>query len=106
MCMRMSNNKYFVYILACFKDGDEYSRCYYVGQTNDLDIRMKEHQSYIDDGRTDKYMGRFDSFEFIWYREVSSREDAIHLEFYLKSLSPPEKEKYMQKFGVRVDEEN
>lgn len=96
---------YYVYILACFKDDSDEDVCLYTGQTNNLKLRLEEHRESIENGETDRFMGRFDNFELIWYREVETREDAIHLEYYIKGLSRPEKEKYMQKYGVMADDD-
>jgi predicted GIY-YIG superfamily endonuclease len=84
---------YYVYVLACFIDGD--FSCYYVGQTNDLDARMEEHYEAVRSHDTDKYTGRFDFVKLVWHRRVPTREDALRLESYLKSLSPSGKERYM-----------
>ena len=83
-----------VYILECYIDG-EFS-CYYTGQTNNLDERMQEHYEAVREHDTDKFTGRFDYIKLVWSKKVPTREDALKLESYLKSLSPDEKEDYME----------
>ena len=85
---------YYVYILACYIDGD--LRCFYTGQTNDLSARMEEHYGNVRSHDTDTYTGRFDRVELVWRAKVPTRDDALRLESYLKSLSHSEKIRYMQ----------
>lgn len=88
---------FYVYILACFKERD--FRCYYVGQTNNLQERMEEHFDNVREIATEHFTGRFNFVKPIWFIEVETRQDAIKLEKYLKSLTPPQKRDYMKKNG-------
>lgn len=85
---------YCVYILECYIDHE--FRCYYVGMTSDLHQRMAYHIEAVRNHNTDKYTGRFDFVKRIWYKKVPSKVDALRLEKYLKSLTPDEKEDYME----------
>jgi putative endonuclease len=68
--------QYFVYILKSLKDGK-----LYIGQTNDVDERIKRHNS----GRVGVTRNRR-PLELI-YREIhNSRMEAMRREKYLKSL--------------------
>ena len=84
---------YCVYVLECYIAGS--FSCYYVGQTNDLNSRMEEHYDSIREHNTDSFVGRFDYVKLIWHKIVPTREDAVRLESYLKSLSPSGKRSYM-----------
>ena len=85
---------FFVYVLACYIRGD--FSCYYVGQTNDIYSRMQEHYDAVRNHETDRFTGRFDYVKKIWHKSVPTRKDALNLESFLKSLSPDEKEDYME----------
>ena len=85
---------YYVYVLECFIDRE--FRNYYVGQTQNLEVRMQQHYENVRNHVTDKYTGRFDFVKLIWHKEVPTREDSIRLERYLKSLPQNEKEEYME----------
>jgi predicted GIY-YIG superfamily endonuclease len=86
---------YYVYILACFK-AKTFS-CYYTGQTDNLNRRIHEHYKAVKLHITDKFTGRFDFVKLMWYRRVPTRDDALRLESFLKSLTPPQKRAYMTK---------
>ncbi|MCX6803047.1 MAG: GIY-YIG nuclease family protein [Candidatus Diapherotrites archaeon] len=89
---------HFVYALACYKEnyGERIFRCYYIGETNDLQRRLQQHYENVRNHITDKYTGRFDWVEKVWHKQVPSREDGKRLERYLKPLSPNEKEDYFE----------
>lgn len=91
---------FFTYIAECYIDGD--FSCYYTGQTNDIDRRRGEHIENVINHDIRHFTGRFDYVKLIWYREVPTRQDALRLESYLKSLSPDDKEDYMEKYGEFV----
>ncbi len=61
----------------------------YVGQTNNLEKRLKQHtQKKIGA----KYLRIFDSFTLVYQENVASRSDALKREYMLRQLSKKEKE--------------
>ena len=63
----------------------------YIGQTNNLDKRLKEHREKS--ARSAKYIKYFDSFELIYTEEFETRSEAMHREAQLKKLSRARKDK-------------
>ena len=63
----------------------------YIGQTNNLDKRLKEHMEKS--ARSAKYIKYFDSFELIYTEEFETRSEAMHREAQLKKLSRARKDK-------------
>lgn len=88
---------FYVYALACMKEGN--FRCFYVGQTNDLWTRLDEHIENVIEGLTKHFTGRFDFVRLAWSMQVPTRQDALRLERYLKSLNPNAKRRYMKQNG-------
>jgi len=80
---------YFVYILACKKDGE--MKMFYTGQTNDLERRVREHKSNAANDKRRKFTGRFDDVELVWFREVKTLREAKLEEKRIKKLSPRQK---------------
>jgi putative endonuclease len=76
--------KYFVYILRTS------SGTLYVGQTNNLEKRIKEHSDKK--GKGSKYMRSFDSFDFVYHEEFDSRSNAMKREAEIKSWPKAKKE--------------
>ncbi len=68
---------YFVYVIKSIK----YQK-YYTGHTNDIERRLKEHNS----GKT-KSIKLYTPFELIYIEKYFTRADAIKRERYLKSGS-------------------
>ena len=68
---------YFVYVLKSISHSKTY-----VGFTNDINRRLKEHNS----GKS-KFTSKFAPWEIIYKEEYSSQEDAIKREKYLKSAT-------------------
>ena len=66
---------YYVYVLQSLKDKN-----YYIGYTNDLKKRVKEHNS----GKVTSTKYR-KPFKLIYYEASKNRQDAIHREKYLKT---------------------
>ena len=85
---------FWVYILKCYINGE--FRCFYVGQTGNITERMEYHYDAVRYHNIDKYTGRFDFVKLVWKKRVQTREDALRLERYLKSLSPNGKKEYME----------
>jgi putative endonuclease len=80
--------KFFVYILKTSSD------TLYIGQTKDLEKRIKEHREKT--SRSAKYMRYFKSFELVYQETLKSRSEALKREAQLKKLTRPEKEKLIQ----------
>lgn len=93
---------FYVYINEMYKEGEFF--CYYIGQTDNLERRKKQHINNIKKRKRKTFTGRFDDSKLRWYEEVPTRDDAVKLEKYLKSLkNPKRKESYMEKFGRLYD---
>lgn len=75
---------YFVYILRTS------SNTLYIGQTNNLERRLKEHKSH--GSRSAKYVRSFSSFELVYSENYLTRKEAMQREIQLKKLSKAKKE--------------
>lgn len=75
---------YFVYILRTS------SNTLYIGQTNNLERRLKEHNE--NSKKSAKYMRYFSSFELVYTEEFESRSEAMKREVQLKKLTKAKKE--------------
>ncbi|MBL7036752.1 GIY-YIG nuclease family protein [Candidatus Microgenomates bacterium] len=75
---------YFVYILRTS------SNTLYIGQTNDLKKRMRQHREKT--AKSAKYMRYFKSFELVYSEKQKSRSDALKREAQLKKLTRAKKE--------------
>jgi len=75
---------YFVYILRTS------SNTLYIGQTNDLEKRLREHQSKS--GKSAKYVRYFDSVELAYSEKHPTRKEAMQREYQLKSWTRLKKE--------------
>lgn len=75
---------YFVYILRTSSD------TLYIGQTNNLEKRLKEHQNKS--SKSAKYIRYFKSIELVYYEKYSTREEAMQREYQLKRWSRAKKE--------------
>ena len=82
--------KNFVYILRC-KDGSLYT-----GWTNDLENRVKMHNS----GLGAKYTRGRGPCKLVYFEVFDEKNDALKREFALKKLSKNEKEKIVAKMGL------
>lgn len=87
----MSQRNYIVYILQTS------SNTLYVGQTNDLEKRIKEHKSKT--SKSAKYMRYFKSFELVFSEKHNSRTEAMKREYQLKSLTRAQKEALIKGLG-------
>ena len=76
---------FIVYILRTSKN------TLYIGQTNNLERRLKEHSDKK--GKGSKYMRSFDSFELVYKEEFKTRSEALKRELILKKLTKNQKEK-------------
>ncbi len=79
---------WFVYILEC-RD-----QTYYTGTTNDLDQRVKKHNS----GKGAKYTASRSPVRLIYSETCPTRSDALKREYQIKQLSRKEKEQLILSF--------
>jgi len=75
---------YYVYILRTS------SNTLYVGQTNNLEKRIKEHKNKT--SKSAKYVRSFASFELVYSETHKTRSEAMKREYQLKQLSKAKKE--------------
>lgn len=75
---------YYVYILRTS------SNTLYIGQTSNLEKRLKEHQ--IRSTKSAKYIKYFDSCELAYSEEYKTRIEAMRREFQLKKWTKAKKE--------------
>lgn len=62
----------------------------YVGQTNNLEKRLKEHKSRS--VRSSKYVRSFTSFELVYTEEFLTRSEALKREYEIKQWPKSKKE--------------
>jgi putative endonuclease len=62
----------------------------YVGQTNNLEKRIKEHQAKTI--KSSKYVRSFASFELVYSESFKTRSEALKREYQLKQLTKIQKE--------------
>ncbi|MGA2911212.1 MAG: GIY-YIG nuclease family protein [Candidatus Levyibacteriota bacterium] len=67
----------------------------YVGQTNNLKKRIKEHQSKTI--KSSKYVRSFPSFKRVYSETFKTRSQALKREYELKQLSKIQKEDLISK---------
>ncbi|HEX7042600.1 MAG TPA: GIY-YIG nuclease family protein [Patescibacteria group bacterium] len=70
------------------------SNTLYIGQTNNLEKRLKEHRKKK--SRASKYMRSFESFELVYKEIYPSRKEAMQREWQLKQLTKIQKEKLIK----------
>jgi putative endonuclease len=75
---------YFVYILRTS------SNTLYIGQTNNLEKRLKEHQNKS--SKSAKYIRYFSSFKLVYSETYKTRRKAMQREYQLKKWSKSKKE--------------
>lgn len=80
---RESKGQYFVYILRTSSD------TLYIGQTNDLEKRLKEHQNK--NSKSARYIKYFTSFVLVYYETYNSRIEAMRREYQLKRWTKAKK---------------
>lgn len=78
-------NRHFVYMLEC-KDGS-----YYTGYTNNIEKRIKEHNS--GQGKGAKYTRYRRPVELVWRKEYRYLKKAMQKEIEIKKLRRYQKEK-------------
>jgi putative endonuclease len=75
---------FYVYILRTS------SNTLYIGQTNNLEKRLKEHQNKS--SKSAKYIRYFSSFELVYSEKYATRKTAMRREWQLKRWSRKKKE--------------
>lgn len=75
---------YIVYVLRTS------SNTLYIGQTNNLEKRLKEHKNR--NSKSAKYLKYFSSFQFVYKEEFGSRIEAMRREYQLKGWTRAKKE--------------
>lgn len=84
---------YIVYILRTSSD------TLYIGQTNNLDKRIKEHKNKK--SRSAKYMKYFSSCSLVYSEIYPTRSEALKREYQLKQLTKAQKESLISgKLGI------
>ncbi len=76
--------KYTVYILRTS------SNTLYIGQTNNLEKRLKEHKNK--NSKSAKYVRSFPSFKLVYSETYDSRKEAMRREYQLKNWTKEKKE--------------
>ena len=75
---------YFVYVLRTS------SNTLYIGQTNNLEKRIKEHKDRT--SKSAKYMRYFKTFELVYFESYQTRTEAMQREYQLKRWPRAKKE--------------
>ena len=75
---------YFVYILRTS------ANTLYIGQTNDLEKRIKEHKNKT--AKSAKYIRYFTSFKLVYSEKYKTRKEAMQREIQLKKWPIANKE--------------
>lgn len=88
---------FYVYVLRTSKS------TLYIGQTNDLEKRLKEHRQKSK--KSSKYVRSFDSFELVYSEKYESRKEAMQREWQLKQLTKAEKENLVSMIRI-IDTES
>lgn len=79
---------YFVYILRTS------ANTLYIGQTNDLEKRLREHKSKSK--RSAKYTRYFSSLGLVYSEEYQTRKEAMQREIELKKLTRGQKDELIK----------
>ena len=82
---------YFVYILRTS------SNTLYIGQTNNLEKRIKEHKNKST--KSAKYVRYFDSVDLVYSETYTTRKEAMQRESQLKKLTKAKKEALIARKG-------
>ncbi len=83
---------YTVYILRTS------SNTLYIGQTNNLVRRLKEHSE--GKSRSAKYLNAFSSFKLVYIEKYSTRKAAMSREYELKQLTKSKKEELVNPTNI------
>ncbi len=79
---------FYVYILRTS------SNTLYIGQTNNLDKRVREHKAK--NSKSAKYIRSFSSFQLVYSENLNSRKEAMQREHQLKGWPRAKKEALIQ----------
>lgn len=85
---------YFVYILRTS------SNTLYIGQTNNLEKRLREHKNKS--SKSAKYIRYFPSFSLSYSEEYPTRKEAMRREIQLKNWSRAKKEALVQRDKIAL----
>ena len=85
---------FFVYILRTS------SNTLYIGQTNNLEKRLKEHQNKS--SKSAKYVRYFDSVSLVYSEQSPTRKEAMRRETQLKKWPKAKKEALIRQ-NVRIE---
>ena len=77
---------FWVYILRCADDS------YYTGHTDNLELRISQHQA----GTYDGYTATRHPVKLVWSQECVTREEALSAELQIKGWSRKKKEAMMR----------
>jgi putative endonuclease len=88
---------FFVYILRTS------SNTLYIGQTNNLEKRIREHKSK--NSRSAKYTRKFSSMELVYSEMLSSRKEAMLRESQIKQWPKEKKEALIKKDKVLLNKQ-
>jgi len=81
--VEMSRQSFWVYLLKCADDS------YYVGMTNNLELRIAQHQTGVD---PKSYTHSRRPVELVWSQAFQSHDDAFRCERQIKGWSRAKKE--------------
>ena len=87
---------YFLYILRTS------SNTLYIGQTNNLEKRLKEHKEHK--SKSAKYIRYFNSFKLVYTEEYQTRTEAMRRELQLKQWSRVKKEALIEGYNPELVE--
>lgn len=79
---------YYIYLLRCSDNS------LYCGQTNDLERRVKEHNS---DNSESKYTRARRPVELVYYEKYKTVNEALKREFEIKKMTKTKKEALIKK---------
>jgi putative endonuclease len=91
----MWSYNFYVYIIT-----NPAKTVYYVGMTNNLESRMKEHRD--SKGKPKTFAGRYYCYNLVYYERHSHVNDAIDREDALKLMSRKDKEELIRSFNPKM----
>jgi len=80
-------NKFFTYIILTSNDN------YYVGHTNNLQNRLKYHES----GQGAKFTAKNTPVKIAWYQKIDTEVEAVRREKQIKGWTREKKEKLIKR---------
>ena len=79
----MRERYYYVYMITTWRN-----TALYIGVTNNLERRLKEHRDEVNDG----FSKRYHTHKLVWYEQYRDIRDAIEVEKRLKGWTRARKE--------------